>query len=122
VVVGQGSAYDLYLSRELQVASIERAPSSPAVVDHFLQHGADVAAGVKQQLQADAARLPGLRLLPGRFMVIRQAMGCPRSRGAEAAAALSSFVEEMKAGGFVADALRRHGIDGAGVAPPGDAA
>jgi polar amino acid transport system substrate-binding protein len=120
VVVGQGSAYDLYLTRELKHASIVRAPTSPAVVEHFLQEGAEVAAGVKQQIEADALRLGGLRLLPGRFMVIRQAMGCPRSRGAEAAAELARFVEEMKASGFVADALARHGIAGAAVAPAGD--
>lgn len=117
VVVGQGSAYDLYLTRELKQAAILRAPSSPAVVEAFLQQGAEVAAGVKQQLEADAARLPGLRLLPGRFMVIRQAMGCPRARGEEAAAALAAFVEDAKASGFVAETLRRHGIQGASVAP-----
>ncbi len=117
VVVGKGSAYDLYLSREIKAATIERAPSSPAVVDHFLAQGADVAAGVKQQLESDAARLGGLRLLPGRFMVIRQAMGCPRSRGESAAAALGGFVEEMKSGGFVAQVLVRHHIAGAAVAP-----
>jgi polar amino acid transport system substrate-binding protein len=122
VVVGQGSAYDLHLTREIRAATILRAPSSPAVVDYFLQHGAEVAAGVKQQLAADALRVPGLRLLPGRFMVIRQAMGCPRSRGTEAAEALSEFVEEMKASGFVADALARHRIEGAGAAPAGSAA
>jgi polar amino acid transport system substrate-binding protein len=120
VVVGAGSAYDLYLTRELKQAQILRAPSSPAVVPHFLQEQADVAAGVKQQLQADAARLGNLRLLPGRFMVIRQAMGCPRSRGPEAAAALASFVEDMKASGFVAEALARHRIEGAAVAPAGE--
>ena len=117
VVVGNGSAYDLYLSRELRHATIERAVSSPAVVQTFLAHGADVAAGVRQQLQADAVRQPGLRLLPGRFMVIRQAMGTPASRGEAAAAALSAFVEEHKASGFVADALARHGVRGASVAP-----
>ena len=119
VVVGQGSAYDLYLSRELKDAQVVHAPSSPAVVQHFVDSGAEVAAGVKQQLEMDARRIGGLRLLPGRFMVIRQAMGCPRSRGPEAAAALSAFVEEMKASGFVADALERHGIEGASVAPAG---
>jgi polar amino acid transport system substrate-binding protein len=117
VVVGQGSAYDLFLSRELKQATILRAPSSPAVVDYFLGQQADVAAGVKQQLEADAARLGGLRLLPERFMVIRQAMGCPRSRGVEAATALRDYVEEMKASGFVAQALERHRISGAVVAP-----
>ncbi len=117
VVVGQGSAYDLFLTRELKRATIERAPSSPAVVEHFVALDADVAAGVKQQLEADARRLGGLRLLPGRFMVIQQAMGCPKGRGAEAAALLAQFVEDVKAGGFVADALKRHGIQGASVAP-----
>ena len=120
VVVGRGSAYDLFLTRELASAQIVRAPSSPAVVDEFLATGADVAAGVKQQLEADAKRLGGLRLLPGRFMVIRQAMGCPRGRGGEAAALLSAFVEDARRSGFVADALARHGIQGASVAGPGD--
>jgi polar amino acid transport system substrate-binding protein len=119
VVVGKGSAYDLFLTRELRHAQIVRAPSSPAVVPTFLEQGADVAAGVRQQLEADARAKPGLRLLDGRFMVIRQAMGVPKSRGDAAAALLAAFVEEMKASGFVADALKRHGIEGASVAPPG---
>ena len=59
----------------------------------------------------------GLRLLPGRFMVIEQAMGTPHGRGADAARVLAAFVEEMKASGFVAQALQRHGIQGAAVAP-----
>lgn len=118
VVVGKGSAYDLYLTRELKHATIARSPSSPTVVDTFVELKADVAAGVKQQLEADARRLGGLRLLPGRFMVIQQAMGCPKGRGAAAAACLCDFVEEMKATGFVAAALARHGIEGASVAPP----
>jgi polar amino acid transport system substrate-binding protein len=119
VVVGQGSAYDLFLSRELRHAQILRAPSSPAVLHVFLEQRADVAAGVKQQLEADAAQRGGLRLLPGHFMVIRQAMGCPRGRGVDAARFLSDFVEDMKANGFVAAALQRHGIHGAAVAPAG---
>ncbi len=118
VTVGAGSAYDLYLSRELKHAQIVRAASSPAVVDTFVAQGLDVAAGVKQQLLADAVRIAGLRLLPGRFMVIEQAMGTPKSRGLDAAEFLSQFVEDMKATGFVAQALERHGIQGATVAPP----
>ncbi|AZR93397.1 ABC transporter substrate-binding protein [Bordetella trematum] len=119
VMVGKGSAYDLYLTRELRHARIERAPTSPAVVQTFLEQGSDVAAGVRQQLEADAARLGGLRLLDGHFMLIRQAMGLPKSRGAAAHAFLAAFVEEMKASGFVAEALARHGIAGAAVAGPG---
>lgn len=117
VVVGKGSAYDLHLTRELKAATIERAPTSPTVVDVFVETQADVAAGVKQQLESDLARYPGHRLLPGRFMVIQQAMGLPRGRSAEALAYLKTFVEDMKASGFVAQALQRHGIEGASVAP-----
>jgi polar amino acid transport system substrate-binding protein len=118
VAVGNGSAYDLYLSRELKNASIVRAATSQAVTDTFLAQGLDVAAGVKQQLQADSQRLPGLRLLPGRFMVINQAMGTPRGRDA-GAAYLTRFIEDLKASGFVARALERHKIQGAMVAPAG---
>ena len=117
VMVGKGSAYDLYLTRELKAAQILRAPTSPAVVDTFLLENADVAAGVRQQLEADAARLPGLRVLPGRFMVIEQAMGVQANRGAAAQKLLHDFVERAKASGFVAEALKRHGIQGAIVAP-----
>jgi polar amino acid transport system substrate-binding protein len=117
VVVGKGSAYDLFLTRELKAATIERAPTSPTVVDVFVQTQADVAAGVKQQLESDLPRFPGHRLLPGRFMVIQQAMGLPKGRSAEAVAYLRAFVEEMKGSGFVAEALARHGIEGASVAP-----
>jgi polar amino acid transport system substrate-binding protein len=120
VVVGKGSAYDLYLSRELRNATIVRQDGSQGVMKHFLESNAEVAAGVKQQLQVDAARMGGVRLLPGRFMVIRQAMGCPKSRGDEAAKVLSAFVEEMKASGFVAQALKRHKVEGAAVAGAGD--
>jgi polar amino acid transport system substrate-binding protein len=117
IVVGNASAYDLYLTRELKNAKLVKAPTSPTVVDTFLAQNAEVAAGVKQQLQADAKRLPGLRLLDGRFMVIQQAMGLPKGRDT-GAAYVTRFIEEMKASGFVAEALKRHGIEGAAVAPP----
>jgi polar amino acid transport system substrate-binding protein len=117
VVVGKGSAYDLFLSRELKHAEIVRAPTSPTVVDVFVKEAYDVAAGVRQQLEADMKRFSGFRLLPGRFMVIQQAMGLPKSYGSEAAEFLTEYVEEMKSSGFVAQSLERHGIEGASVAP-----
>ena len=117
VAVGKGSAYDLYLSRELKSAEIVRAPTSPAVIELFVDQRLEVAAGIRQQLESESKKLPGLRLLPGRFMVIRQAMGLPKGRGKAAADFLRRFVEDMKASGFVADALARHHVDGVSVAP-----
>jgi polar amino acid transport system substrate-binding protein len=120
IAVGNRSAYDLFLSRELRHAKLERAPTSPAVVDFFLTQGLDVAAGVKQQLESDAKRVGNVRLLPGHFMIINQAIGM--TKGKEAGARyLIAFVEEIKASGFIADALTRHHVEGASVAPPGGA-
>ena len=119
VVVGAGSAYDLYLSRELKKARIFRAPTSPAVTDMMVAEQLDVAAGVRQQLEADAKRIPGMRLIDGRFMVIQQAMATPKGRTA-GARFLGAFVEEMKASGFVARALTRNRVEGVSIAPPAD--
>ena len=119
IVVGAGSAYDLYLSREIRQAQLVRAPTSPLVVDTMVAQGLEVAAGVRQQLEADAKRIPGLRLLDGRFMVINQAMAMPKGRP-NGARYLNEFVEDMKASGFVAQALARHRIEGAAVAPAGE--
>lgn len=117
VAVGRNSAYDLYLTRQIKAATLVRAPTSADVVPLFLEQNLDVAAGVRQQLEADIARKPGqLRLLPGSFMTIQQAVGLAAGRPPIAGATLKSFVEEMKATGAIAEALRRHGIEGAAVA------
>lgn len=93
-----------------------RAAVSQEVTKQMLAQSLEVAAGVKQQLQSDAQRVPGVRLLDGRFMVIAQAMATPKERP-EGARYLVAFVEDLKATGFIADSLRRNAIDGAAVAP-----
>ncbi|MDO5103149.1 MAG: transporter substrate-binding domain-containing protein [Lautropia sp.] len=118
IVVGKGSAYDLYLSREIKHANLIRAASSQAVVDTFLAEGHEVAAGVRQQLESDADRVDGLRMLPGRFMVIEQAMGLPKGRSEAAQTLLRAFVEQVKANGEVTEAMQRHQVSGATLAPP----
>ncbi|AZV93932.1 ABC transporter substrate-binding protein [Bordetella sp. J329] len=120
LVVGQGSAYDLHLSRTLRHARLVRAPSPRAVLDIFLEAGYPVMAGVRQQLEKDRDHVPGLRLLPGHFMVIPQAMGVPQARGQEALAYLQGFIESCKLDGFVVQSLDRHGMRGVSVAPVGE--
>lgn len=119
IAVGKGSAYDLFLTREIKRAMLVRAPTSPEVVSMMIRENIEVAAGVRQQLEADAKRVAGVRLLPGRFMVINQAMAVPRGREA-AASYVRDFIEEMKATGFVAQALVRNKVEGAAVAGPDD--
>ena len=117
ISVGSGSAYDLFLTREIKAAEIVRLQGAGPALAALRSGEVEVAAGIRQLLEGEAQRAPGVRLLPGRFMVIQQAMGTPASRGAQAQALLAAFVEEMKASGFVADALKRHRIEGASVAP-----
>ncbi|MDP9897712.1 polar amino acid transport system substrate-binding protein [Variovorax boronicumulans] len=117
ISVGSGSAYDLFLTREIKQAEIVRLQGAGPALAALRSGEVEVAAGIRQLLEGEAARAPGVRVLPGRFMVIQQAMGTPASRGAAAQALLAAFVEEMKASGFVADALKRHRIEGAIVAP-----
>lgn len=118
IVVGKGSAYDLYLTREIKSAVLLRAASSQAVVDDFMSGKGNVAAGVKQQLESDAKRYDDLRMLPGRFMVINQAIGIPKARSnyENTTVYLSNIIAELKQSGFVADAMKRHNIQGAKVA------
>jgi len=120
VAVSTGSAYDLYLSRNVKNATLVRTTTAKDVVPMFVAEKLEVAAGVRPMLEADVKSIPGLRMLPGRFMAINQAMGAPRGRDA-GARYLAAFVEEMKASGFVAEAITRNRALGASVAPPGPA-
>jgi polar amino acid transport system substrate-binding protein len=113
--VKEGSAYDLFLSRTLEHASVVRGDEG---VDVFGELGLEVAAGIRQPLAAFVASHPGLRLVEGPFMQIRQALGTTRSRSADTVRYLRAFVEELKASGFVAGSLLRAGQAGATVAPP----
>ena len=113
ISVNKGSAYDLFLTRSLKAATLVRSEDGVAT---FKRDKLEAAAGVKQPIVLYANTDPDVRVLDGRFMEIRQAMGTPQGRPA-GAAFLRGFVEEMKASGFVADALRRSGQGDATVAP-----
>jgi len=113
--VSRNSAYDLYLTRTLKHATLVRGDDGIAL---FVKDKLDAAGGVKQPLVAHAKTNPNVRILDGRFMEIRQAMGTPKGRGEAGARYLGAFIEEMKASGFVADALKRSNQPDAAVAPP----
>jgi len=114
VAVNRGSAYDLYLTRTLKHATLVRGENG---IELFLADALEAAGGVKQPLVAFAKTNPSVRVMDDRFMEIQQAMGTPKGRSS-GAAYLRAFVEEMKASGFVADALRRSNQGDAAVAPP----
>jgi polar amino acid transport system substrate-binding protein len=113
VAVNKASAYDLFLTRSLKNATLVRGEDGSQI---FLEQNLDALGGVKQALQRFVAKHPDLHVIEPRFMEIQQAMGTAKGRLA-GAAYLRGFIEEMKASGFVADALKRSGQAEATVAP-----
>jgi polar amino acid transport system substrate-binding protein len=112
--VNRGSAYDLFLTRNLQHAELIRGDSG---LDEFRARNLEAAAGVRQPMTEFAAASPGFRVLDERFMEIRQAVGTNKDRAPETVDFLRRTVNELKASGFVATSLARSGQSSATVAP-----
>ncbi len=113
------SAYDLWLERNIRHATLVRSNSADGAMRLFTDKDADVLAGLRPGLQAESERLPGARILDGRFTAVQQAVGTRRAKAA-GAEFLRGFVEEAKASGLVARLIERHGMVGRlTVAPPG---
>jgi polar amino acid transport system substrate-binding protein len=118
IAIAARSAYDLWLSRHLAHAELVRAGSLEASYEIFVGDKLDALAGLRPRLLQDVDKLPGARILDGRFTAVQQAVGT--AKGNEAGAAfLRDFVEEAKASGLVARLIERHGVRGLSVAPPG---
>jgi polar amino acid transport system substrate-binding protein len=118
IAISARSAYDLWLSRHLAHAELVRAGSLEASYEIFVGDKLDALAGLRPRLLQDVDKLPGARILDGRFTAVQQAVGT--AKGNEAGAAfLRDFVEEAKASGLVARLIERHGVRGLSVAPPG---
>jgi polar amino acid transport system substrate-binding protein len=116
IAVGNGSAYQLYLTRTLKLARLECLPTANEAFTQFIDEGWEAAAGVRQVVDAFASTRDDLRVLDDSFMTIEQAMGVPKARAA-AAAFLTYFIEDMKGQGRVAESLQRGGQTAARVAP-----
>src|SRR5262245_50870288 len=116
ISVSGRSAYDLYLSRALKHAELVRSEGLDASYDRFLSDKLDALAGLRPRLVLDIKRLPGAKILDGRFTAIQQAVATPKGRPA-GAQYLREFVAEVKASGFVADLIERNSARGLSVAP-----
>jgi polar amino acid transport system substrate-binding protein len=112
--VNRGSAYDLFLSRNLRHAELIRGDSG---LDELRDRNLEAAAGIRQPMTEFVAANPGFRMLDERFMRIRQAVGTTKSRAPETVDFLRRTVHELKASGFVATSLARSGQTSATVAP-----
>ena len=110
------AAYDLYLTRTLKHATLFRTADAAATFKQFVAEKMDALAGLTSQLEMDREKLPGSRILPGRFTAVQQAAGTPRGHDA-GARYLAAFIEDVKASGFVARSIEKNKIRGLTVAP-----
>jgi polar amino acid transport system substrate-binding protein len=111
IAVSGRSAYELYLSRSLKEAELKRAKGVEGAFELFVADKLDALAGLRPALMELAGKLPGARLVDGRFTAVQQAIGTPKPRAASAAF-LRDFVEDAKASGLVARLIERHGVTG----------
>lgn len=115
IAVAGRSAYDLWLTRNIRNAELMRAESIEGSFQLFVREKLEVLAGLKPKLLDDVAKLPGSRILEGRFTAVNQAIGTPKGRPA-GAAYLKQFAKDIKASGLVAQLIERHNVRGLSVA------
>jgi polar amino acid transport system substrate-binding protein len=112
------SAYDLWLERNIEHATLVHASSADGAAKLFADRDADVLAALRPALLTHLEHAPGGRILDGRFTAVQQAVGTPR-RNVAGAAFLQAFVEEAKRSGLVERLIARHGMAGRlTIAPP----
>jgi polar amino acid transport system substrate-binding protein len=116
IAVTGRAAYGLWLERNIKHAALLRSETLDSAFEQFVHDGLEALAGLRPRLLSDLERLPGARILEGKFASVQQAIGTPR-KNAAGAAFLRDFVEEAKASGLISDLIARHKVQGLSVAP-----
>jgi len=115
IVVAARTAYDLWLTANIKHATLVPVEGAAAALEQFKNGDADALAGLKPGLLGDVEKLPGTRLIDGRFTTVQQAIGTARANVA-GAAFLRDFVTEAKRSGLVASLIEKHQVRGLSVA------
>jgi polar amino acid transport system substrate-binding protein len=115
-----GAPSDIVLTREIKAAEIVRIPLSPTIeadAAGLLRSGkADVFGADSGVGYPAAAALPGAKIVPGAFAMVRVAAALPKGRSAAAQAALAKVLDEAKQTGVVQKAIDAKGLKGVNVA------
>jgi polar amino acid transport system substrate-binding protein len=117
IAVTARTAYGLWLDRNIKHAELIRSETLDTAYEQFVSGELSALAGLKPRLLSDLEKLPGARLLDGRFTAVQQAIGTSRKNPA-GAVFLRDFVEDAKASGLVARLIERYRVRGLSVAPP----
>jgi polar amino acid transport system substrate-binding protein len=117
IAVSARSAYGLWLENNIKNATLMPVSGLDAAFNKFVDEKLDVLAGLRPGLLKDVEKLPGARILDGKFSAVQQAVGTAKPNTA-GAAFLAAFVEQAKKSGLVARLIDRHKVKGLSVAPP----
>lgn len=117
VAIAAKSAYEFFLGRNLKHAKLVPGPGTFGAYDVFVSGKLDALVGIRPRLVIESEKLPGSRVLAGRFMAIEQTIASPRGRDA-AARYVREFIENAKASGLIAHTLADHAVRGVTVSPP----
>ena len=110
ISVAAGSAYGLWLENNIKDAELRPVKGQQAF-EQFVNEKMDALAGLRSQLSKEVKKLPGARILDGKFTAVQQAVGI--NKGNEAALLwLEQFVEEIKANGLVARLIKKYNVEG----------
>ncbi len=117
VAVSERTAYDLWLVRNIQHATLVHRQGFDGAKAAFVDERLEALACLKPALLKDVQEIPGTRIVEGRFTAIQQAIGTHR-RHAQAAEFLQRFSQHAIRSGLVADLIARHQVQGLSVAAP----
>jgi len=118
IVSKRGAAYTLWLDRNIERATVIHTDSIEDSFEIFVANGLEVLAGLRPRLLDDSERVPGSRLLDGRFTAVRQAIGIRRDREDAGLPYLERFVDWAVASGLVAELIEHHGVIGLSLPAP----
>src|SRR6266536_1150408 len=117
VAVVRAHASTLTLTRAPKQAELLSVDTPESAFELLRTGRVDAWASARQVLVGYSAQLPGSRVLEDRYGVNRAAVVVAKGEAARLAY-ISEFIEEIKASGFVQQAVARSGWRGVRVAPP----
>lgn len=111
IAVKERAAYDLWLTDNIQHASLVKSKSIDNSFNDFIENNLEVLAGLRPKLLEQQQRSEGYRVLDDSFTSIKQSIGCQPGKDI-AATFLKGFVEKSIENGFIESLIKKHGVAG----------
>jgi len=116
---GKGDSVTLYLARNLKHATLVETDNTPADAKRRLLAGEIDAYGANRQRLTNLLKeMPGYRLLPDSLFGVTQAIVVAKGK-TDVLKDINTFIDQVRASGFLQDAIARSGVIGLEMAPAG---